>query len=40
MLSWDCSTADEVITMRTNVTALHDESQTARDIFLFQFYES
>lgn len=39
MLSWYCSTADEVRTMKTDMTVLYDESQTARDIILFQLYE-
>lgn len=30
MSPWDCSTADAVIMMRTNMTALYDDGQTAQ----------
>lgn len=33
-LSWDCRAANEVINMRTNMTAMYDESQMTRDVVL------
>lgn len=38
--SWDCRAADEVINMKTNMTAMYDESQTTRDVVLSLFYWS